>query len=146
MLRLVAGLFSLCLAAATVAEEVVDAAALARLEGAAGWPVVDVRDLSERSREPIPGALEFGPELSVAGPVLVVASEESIAQLTAVAIESRLPSAEAYAVSGGVDTLRAIRSDLLPSPDGSNMPGTFTIPSDTCQVGEPLHTFSDENK
>jgi rhodanese-related sulfurtransferase len=139
-------LSSIWLAAAAVAEEVVDAASLAKLEGAAGWPVVDVRDLSERSRAPIPGALEFGPGLNVSGPVLVLASEESIAQLTAVAIESRLPSAQAYAVSGGIDTLRTIRSDLLPSLGDSNMPGTFTIPSDTCQPGPALHTFTEEKK
>lgn len=146
MLRLMALLASLWLAGAAAAEEVVGAEALAKLEGAAGWPVVDVRDLAERSREPIPGALEFGPELEVSGPVLVVASEESIARLTAVAIESRLRSAEAYVVAGGIETLRTIRPDLLPSMGDSNMPGTFTIPSDTCQPGPALHTFSEEKK
>jgi len=146
MFRLSVLLSSLCLVVTATAEEVVDAKALAGLEGAAGWPVVDVRELADRSREPIPGALEFGPELDVSGPVLVVASEDSIAQLTAVAIESRLRSAVAYAVSGGIDTLRSMRPDLLRLLDDSNMPGTFTIPSDTCQQGEPLHTFSDQDK
>lgn len=128
------------------AETLVDAEALAKLEGAAQWPVVDMRELDERSREPIPGALEFGPELNVSGPVLVVASEDSIAQLTAAAIESRLPGAKAYVVSGGIETLRAVRPELLPPPGSSNMPGTFTIPSDTCQPGSPLHTFTEEKK
>lgn len=146
MFRVIVLLFSLCLAATALAETVVDAEALAGLEGAAEWPVVDVRELAERSREPIPGALEFGPELNVSGPVLVIASEDSIARLSAVAIESRLRSAEAYAVTGGIDTLRTIRSDLLSPLGGGNMPGTFTIPSDTCQPGEPLHTFSEEKK
>lgn len=146
MYRLMLLLCTMFVAAAACAETVVDAEALSKLEGAAGWPVVDVRDLAERSREPIPGALEFGPELNLSGPVLVIASEDSIAQLTAVAIESRLRSAQAYAVAGGIETLRTIRSDLLPSVGGSNMPGTFTIPSDTCQPGEPLHTFSEEKK
>jgi len=146
MLRLMVLLSSLWLVGVAAAEEVVDAEALAKLEGAAGWPVVDVRELAERSREPIPGALEFGPELEVSGPVLVVASEESIARLTAVAIESRLRSAQAYVVAGGIETLRTIRPDLLPSVGDSNMPGTFTIPSDTCQPGPALHTFSEEKK
>lgn len=146
MLRLMVLLSSLWLATVATAEEVVDAKGLAALEGAAGWPVVDVRELADRSREPIPGALEFGPELDVSGPVLVVASEDSIAQLTAVAIESRLSSVVAYVVSGGIDTLRSIRPDLLQSFGGSNMPGTFTIPSDTCQPGKPLHTFTEEKK
>lgn len=145
MFRLIVLLSSLWLAAAAAAEEVVDAASLAALEGAAGWPVVDARELAERSREPIPGALEFGSELDVTGPVLVIASEDSIARLTAVAIESRLRSAQAYAVLGGLDTLRTIRPELLPALEG-NMPGTFNIPSDTCQPGEPLHTFSEEKK
>lgn len=145
MFRLMLLLFTMSLVGAVAAVEVVDAESLARLEGAAGWPVVDVRELAERSREPIPGALELGPELQVTGPVLVIASEDSIAQLTAVAIESRLRGAQAYAVSGGIDTLRRIRPDLLPTLEGS-MPGTFTIPSDTCQPGEPLHTFSEEKK
>lgn len=145
MFRLIVLLLSLWLAAAAAAEEVVDAASLATLEGASGWPVVDERELSERSREPIPGALEFGPELDVTGPVLVIASEDSIARLTAVAIESRLRNVQAYAISGGIDTLRRIRTDLLPAIEG-NMPGTFNIPSDTCQPGEPLHTFSEEKK
>ncbi len=146
MFRLIVLLSSLWLTAAATAEEVVDAKALAGLEGAAGWPVVDVRELADRSREAIPGALEFGPELDVSGPVLVVASEDSIAQLTAVAIESRLSSVVAYAVSGGIDALRSIRPDLLQSFGGNNMPGTFTIPRDTCQPGKPLHTFTEEKK
>lgn len=146
MLRLIVLLSSLWLATVVTAEEVVDAKALAALDGAAGWPVVDVRELADRSREPIPGALEFGPELKVTGPVLVVASEDSIAQLTAVAIESQLRSAMAYVVSGGIDTLRLIRPELLQSLGDSNMPGTFNIPRDTCQPGKPLHTFSEEKK
>jgi rhodanese-related sulfurtransferase len=146
MFRLMLLLSSMWLCTIAVAEEVVDAASLAKLEGAAGWPVVDIRELSERSREPIPGALEFGPELNVSGPVLVLASADSIAQLTAVAIESRLPRAQAYAISGGIDTLRVIRPDLLPAMGGGNMPGTFTIPSDTCQPGPALHTFTEEKK
>jgi rhodanese-related sulfurtransferase len=146
MFRLMLLLASMWLVASAAAEEVVDAASLARLEGAAGWPVVDVRELADRSREPIPGALDFGPELDVTGPVLVIASEDSIAQLTAVAVESRLRNAQAYAVMGGIETLRTIRPDLLPSMGNGNMPRSFTIPSDTCQPGNPLHTFSEEKK
>lgn len=144
MFRMMTPLFLLCFTASALAETVVDAGALAQLDGAAAWPVVDVRDLSDRSRKPIPGALEFGPELDVAGPVLVVAGEDQVAQLTAVAIEARLRGAEAFAVAGGLESLQTIRPDLLRDSGGGNMPGTFTIPSDTCQPGEPLHTYSDE--
>lgn len=139
-------LLSMLLCIGAVAEEVVDAESLVTLEGAAQWPVVDVRDLADQSRAPIPGALEFGPELVLDGPVLVVGSEDSIARLTAVALESRIDKVQAYAVAGGIDTLRTIRSDLLPSIGSGSMPETFTIPSDTCQPGVPLHTFSDEER
>lgn len=134
-----------CLSGVAVAEEVVDAERLASLEGAESWPVVDVRDLVDRSRVAIPGALEFDAQLSLSGPVLVVGSEDSMARLSAVALESRFEGVDAYAVAGGIDSLRAIRSDLPQAPQAGAMPGTFTIPSDTCQAGEPLHTFSDEN-
>ncbi|MCW8827947.1 MAG: hypothetical protein OQK94_02700 [Gammaproteobacteria bacterium] len=146
MLRAILLLMSLLFSTGAAAEEVVDAEALAALEGAGHWPVVDVRDLADQSRVPIPGALEFGPELALSGPVLVVGSENSIARLTAVALESRFDGVQAYAVEGGIDTLRTIRTELLPSLGGDSMPGTFTIPSDTCQPGPALHTFSDEER
>lgn len=136
---------ALALASAVQAETVVDAEGLQALEGAAYWAVVDVRALSDRSSDPIPNALEFAPDLDVSGPVLVLASDDEVARATAKAIESRLRTVEAYAVAGGMATLRTIRPDLLPSILEGNMPGTFTIPHNTCQTGKPLHTFSDAN-
>lgn len=142
MFRLMA--LALTLVSAVQAETVVDVEGLQALKGAAYWPVVDVRALSERSSDPIPNALEFGPDLDVSGRVLVVASDDEDARATARAIESRLRTVEAYVVAGGLPTLRTIRADLLPSILDGNMPGTFTIPHNTCQTGKPLHTFSSE--
>lgn len=144
MSRLTILLMFLLFGVGVAAEEMVDAQALEALEGVGGWQVVDVRDLADRSRSPIPGALDSDPELTLTGPVLVVGSEDRVARLTAAELESRFDGVQAYAVEGGGDTLRAIRVELLPSFSAGSMPGTFTIPSDTCQPGAPLHTFSDE--
>lgn len=140
MLRVIRMVCLLALSTGAAAEAMVDAATLSSLEGASQWPVVDVRDLGERSLQPIPGARDFTPELDLAGPVLVVGSDDSAAHRAAAAIEARLSRVQAHWVAGGIDSLRTIRPDL---PAGSGtMPESFTIPSDTCQPGEPLHTFS----
>jgi len=128
------------------AEALVDANALKKIEGVENWPVVDVRELSERSQSPIPGALDFDPELNVEGKVLVVASDNATGLLVARAIESRLRTAEVFIVDGGLKTLRTILTELRPSTDEFVLPGTFTIPSDTCEPGKPLHIFSDEEE
>ncbi|WP_175452446.1 hypothetical protein [Thiohalomonas denitrificans] len=147
MFRLMVALPWIAMGSTAVAEVVVDAEALAKLEGATGWPVVDVRGPAERSRVPIPDGRDLGPELDeVTGRVLVIASDDEIAQEAARAVESRLRTVEAFAVKGGIDTLRVIRPDLLPSIESGAMPGTYTIPTDTCQPGPALHTFSDEKK
>ncbi len=127
-----------------VAETLVDGEALKNLDGAAHWTVVDARELSERSLEPIPGAIDYGPRLQVEGRILVIASDDSLAARVARSIESRLPTVEAFAVSGGIQTLRVIRPKLLSDLDGGGMPSTFTIPRDTCQPGAPLQVYADD--
>ncbi len=134
----------LLLAPFAAAETPVDGEALKKLGGAAHWTVVDARELSERSREPIPGAIDYGPGLRVEGRVLVIASADSLAVRAARSIESRLRAVEAFAVSGGIETLAVIRPELLASLEGGGMPGTFTIPRDTCQPGAPLHVYTSD--
>lgn len=129
-----------------LSETLLEANALQKMEGAKNWPVVDIRELSDRSQSPIPGALEFGPELSLEGKALLVASDITTALLVARSIESRTRTAEVFVLVGGFETLRTIRPELSPSIGDFIMPGTFTIPSDTCKQGEPLHTFSDEEE
>ncbi len=128
------------------AETVVDAAALSQMKDAANWPVVDVRELSERSMSPIPGSLDFDSELSVEGKILVIASDHVRALLVARAIEEQLTGVEAFVVDGGLQTLQTLRSELRSLSGESGMPGTFNIPTDTCEPGNPLHTFSDEDE
>lgn len=126
-----------------VAETLVDGVELSKLEGAAEWPVVDARELAERSRAPIPGALDESTQLELSGSILVIASSDDEAQISAVAIERRHPGVKAYAVLGGIESLKRIRQDLLQTLDDDNMPSTYNIPSDTCEQGEPLQTFGD---
>jgi hypothetical protein len=129
------------------AETLVDAQALATLEGAAAWPLVDARDLAERSQSPIPGALDPDQAPATAGGVLVIGTDTAGARRVAREIEARLPGSKVVVVDGGVDALRGLRPELanLPSALGiTGMPGTFTIPKDTCQPGKPVHTFTDQ--
>lgn len=128
------------------AVELVDADGLAGLEGANEWPVVDARDLFDQSRNPIPGAIAYERGITLSGPVLVVASDPRNAREAAEELEGRLEGVEAHAVLGGTEDLRRIRSDLSPETVGNtNMPSSYTIPSDTCQPGPALHTFSDQD-
>lgn len=132
-----------CMGCNAVAETLVDGAELVKLEGAAAWPVVDVRELAERSRSPIPGAFDDGAELELSGSVLIIGSSDDEAQISAVTIEKNFPGVKAYAVLGGIESLKLIRQDLLQTLGDDNMPSTYNIPSDTCQQGEPLQTFGD---
>lgn len=125
-------------------ETLMEADTLKKIKGVENWPVIDVRELSDRSQSPIPGALEFGFDLAVEGNVLVVASTNNSASLVAKAIEARIPTAKVYVIIGGFETLRTIRPELEPSKDNFIMPGTFVIPSDTCKQGNPLQIYSDE--
>jgi hypothetical protein len=129
------------LACNAFAETLIDAEGLVKLKGAAQWPVVDVRELSERSRAPIPGSFDESAALELTGPILVIASSDDEVQISAVDLERRLAGVKAYAVLGGVESLKRIRQDLLQSQGDENMPSTYNIPSDTCQPGEPLQTF-----
>ena len=131
---------------AVCAETLVNADALENLDGAEDWPVVDVRELSEQSQLAIPGSLDFSPELSVELMVLLVASDNATGILVAQKIESKFPGIEVIVLDGGYETLRTIWPELRPSKDGFSLPGTFTIPSDTCESGDPLHTFSEEEE
>ncbi len=137
-------LLLVCVACNALAETLVDGFELAKLDGAAQWPVVDVRELADRSRAPIPGAFEESMELELSGSVLVIASSDDEAQISAVAIERRLPGVKAYAVLGGLESLKWIRQDLPQTLGDDNMPSTYDIPSDTCQPGEPLQTFGED--
>lgn len=138
----------LALAATTAsADTLLDAQALGATQGIATWPLVDARELSERSRQPIPGALDSGAELTLSGPVLIIGSDPESARRIAQELETRLPGLTAYVPAGGIDDLRALRPELggmAPSGELGAMPGTFTIPRDTCQPGQPAHVFTDE--
>ncbi len=126
-----------------VAETLVGGAELVKLKDAAAWPVVDARELADRSRAPVPGALDERTELELSGSILVIASSDDEAQTSAVALERRYPGVKAYAVLGGIESLKLIRQDLLQTLGDDNMPSTYNIPSDTCETGEPLQTFGD---
>jgi len=135
------------------AETLVDAQGLAAMEGLATWPIVDARDLSERSQQPIPGTLEFGPEfevpakLLVSGKLLVIGPDTATARRVAKQIEGRIPGITALVPEGGLEMLRGVRPDLggmSSSVGGRWVPSTFTIPRDTCQPGTPAHVFSDQ--
>lgn len=128
------------------AETLLNAEALKSIKGVKNWPIVDVRELSEQSQSPIPGSLDFSPALSVKGKVLLVASDNAAGILLAKKIESKLPSTEVFVLDGGFETLRTIWPELRPSTGGFSLPGTFTIPSDTCESGDPLQIFTDEEK
>jgi hypothetical protein len=118
-------------------------ASLLEAMAAADWPVVDGRDLAERSQQAIAGALPFDAELRLdAAHVLVLAEDDAAARVLARVVEARFPGTTAVAVAGGAPTLRGVRRAAAAAfVDG--MPRNFTIPSDTCQPGEPLHIFTD---
>lgn len=141
-------LIGLTLASATTAADtLLDAQALATTQGIATWPLVDARELSERSRQPIPGALDPGSGLTLSGPVLILGSDPESARRVARELEQRIPGLTAYVPAGGVEDLRALRPELggvAPAGELGAMPGTFTIPRDTCQPGQPAHVFTDE--
>ena len=128
------------------AETLLNADALKNMKGVKNWPIVDVRELYEQSQSPIPGSLDFSPELSVEGKILLVASDNAAGILVAKEIESKFRSTEVFVLDGGLETLRTIRPELRPSTDGFSLPGTFTIPSDTCESADPLQTFTDEEE
>lgn len=126
------------------AETLADADMLLTVQGVVDMPLVDARDLSERSLNPIPGSLDYSAELLVVGKVLLLAPDEAVAVDIAQAIESRLPNVHIFIIAGGLETLRMVRPDLLPKPGLYNMPKTFTIPSNTCESGPALHVFGDD--
>lgn len=129
------------------AETLLDTQAIASAQGIAAWPLVDGRDLAERSRQPIPGALDPGAAVALSGPVLVIGSDPESARRAALELEQRLPGLTAYVPAGGLDDLRSVRPELgslAPQEAAGAMPGTFTIPRDTCQPGQPAHVFTDQ--
>lgn len=136
--------------AVTVAEAaaLVDGEGVARRGDAAKAPIVDARDISERSLFPVPGALGYEPGLRIAEKVIVVIGDRDEEALAAArALEQRHPGLTALALKGGYETLRGLRpaARLPPRVEGA-MPSNFTIPSDTCQTGAALHTFGEEQE
>ncbi|MDH3355003.1 MAG: hypothetical protein OEL79_07300 [Chromatiales bacterium] len=112
------------------------------------WPVLDVRDLVERSQRPIAGAQQIDDELEFdAGDIiLIIGDDEKSAMQSALAIEKQFPGNTTIVVKEGYKTLRVIHGKKIKNISNSYFPGTFTIPSDTCETAPPVHMFDDSEE
>lgn len=101
--------------------------------------VIDARSEGLRKQAPIPFAVVHREGLSInqTSFAIVVADYD----LKALEVARQLVTPEGkdiYAVKGGYATWQQIKEGRTPL---SGTPKRFTIPSDTCEQGEPLHEF-----
>lgn len=101
--------------------------------------VIDARSEGLRKQAPIPFAVIHREGLSIKQTsfAIVVADYD----LKAMEVARQLVTPEGkniYALKGGYATWQQIKKGITPL---SGTPKRFTIPSDTCEQGEPLHEF-----
>jgi len=129
-----------------IAETLLDIDNIINYTDIQNWPLVDVRELSERSQSPIPGSLELSSELNIKGNILLVASDNNSAIKIARKIEKEHTDTEVFVLDQGYKTLRLIHPELMPEKTIFSMPGTFNIPRNTCKQGNPIQVYSDKKR
>ncbi len=117
-----------------------DTAQLAEaLKGAQPCCVIDARSEGPRKQNPIPFAVPYRDGLMIAGTsfAVVIADNDTRAMDAARGL-ALLNKGRIFAVKGGFG---AWREALGGGAGGTTMPKGFTIPSNTCEQGKPLHEF-----
>ena len=104
--------------------------------------LIDARNEATRKQSPIPFAVNYreGLAISPLGFAVVIADTDQRALAVARALAA--PSnGRIYAVEGGYGTWAKIQPGAAGTAPKSSMPKSFTIPSNTCEQGKPLHEF-----
>lgn len=101
--------------------------------------VIDARSEGPRKQNPIPFAVVYREGLAVAGNsfAIVIADNDPRALDVAKGLAT-LNAGKIYAVKGG---FAAWQQTAAGGAGGTSMPKGFTIPSNTCEQGKPLHEF-----
>ena len=117
-----------------------DGAQLAEaLKGGKPCCVIDARSEGPRKQNPIPFAIIHREGMVVSGNsfAIVIADNDPRALDVAKGLAA-LNAGKIYAVKGG---FAAWRQTAAGGAGGTSMPKGFTIPSNTCEQGKPLHEF-----
>lgn len=101
--------------------------------------VIDARSEGPRRQNPIPFAVVHREGMAVTGNsfAIVIADNDPRALDVAKALAT-LNAGKIYAVKGGFATWQ---QTVGGAAGGTSMPKRFTIPSNTCEQGKPLHEF-----
>lgn len=104
--------------------------------------VVDARGAADASQFPVAGALPYSPGVRVFEERVVVIGDDLRGALAAAReFEKANPGLAVVVLKGGYDALREARPNSKLRDSNMALVPTFTIPSDTCQMGKALHTF-----
>lgn len=106
--------------------------------------VVDGRSEAQRRKQPLKDALVWSESLRInpTSAVVVIASQDAAAVSIGKKLETRFAAKKVMAVKGGYATWNAIVS----ASEGTSMPPTFVIPSNTCEQGKPLQTLRSQKR
>ena len=101
--------------------------------------VIDARSEGPRRQNPIPFAVIHREGLTISATTfaIVIADNDQRALDVARAL-AVLNKGKIYAVKGG---FAAWQQTVAGGAGGTSMPKSFTIPSNTCEQGKPLHEF-----
>lgn len=101
--------------------------------------VIDARSEGPRKQNPVPFAVIYRDGMPVAGNsfAIVIADNDQRALDVAKGL-AVLNAGKIYAVKGGFG---AWQQTVAGGVGGTSMPKGFTIPSNTCEQGKPLHEF-----
>lgn len=104
--------------------------------------LIDARSEPMRKKSPIPFAVNYreGLAISPLGFAMVIADTDHRALTVARALAAP-GNGRIYAVEGGYDTWAKIQPGAASAAPKSSMPKSFTIPSNTCEQGKPLHEY-----
>jgi hypothetical protein len=104
--------------------------------------VVDARGAADASQLPVAGALPYSRGVRVFDQRVVVIGDDLQGALAAAReLEKASPGLAAVVLKGGYEALREARPQSKLRDSNVALVPTFTIPSDTCQMGKALHTF-----
>lgn len=121
---------------------VMDASELKNDTGLLAAKVVDARGAADASQLPVAGSLPYSPGVRVFEERVVVIGDDVQGALTAAQeLEKASPGLAAVVLKGGYEALREARPKSKLRDSSVALLPTFTIPSDTCQMGKALHTF-----
>ena len=101
--------------------------------------VIDARSEGPRKQNPISFAIPFRDGMTITATTFAVVIADNdrraldVARGLAVLNKGRI-----FAVKGGIATWRKVTGS---GTGGTTMPKVFTIPSNTCEQGKPLHEF-----